>query len=85
MTPDGGPVERRGGGQDEVRGDRVTPFKGDSRSVTVHKDSKENRPCVTGVVWKITSVASGTVHTTCVHVNVCSELITSAVLTCSDV
>ena len=43
-----------------------------SRRVTVHEDNKEDIPCVTGVVWRITSVASGAVHTTCVHVNVCA-------------
>ena len=43
-----------------------------SRRITVHGDSKENIPCVTGVVWRITSVASGAVHTTCVRVNVCA-------------
>ena len=41
-------------------------------SATVHGDNKENIPCVTGVVWKITSVASGTVSTTCVLVNMCA-------------
>ena len=39
---------------------------------TVHGDNKENIPCVTGVVWKITSVASRAVYTTCVHVNRCA-------------
>ena len=43
-----------------------------SRRVTVHEDNKENIPCVTGVVWKITSVASGAVHTTCVRAIVCA-------------
>ena len=43
-----------------------------SRRVTVHEDNKENIPCVTGVVWKITPVASGAVHTTCVRAIVCA-------------
>ena len=54
-----------------------------SRRVTVHEDNKENIPCVTGVVWKITPVASGAVHMTCVCVcvNVCQG-ISPPLLTC---
>ena len=46
-----------------------------SRSVTVHEDNKENIPCVTRAVSKITSVASGAVHTTSVCVIVCVWLV----------